>query len=78
MRLMNEYKVQLERVYREVVALDLYGELRELQAPAIDCVREALRVIESIVEECGTSTRYQASVVVEPVVGLDLTFPDTS
>ena len=59
----DECIIQLERVYREMVALDLYGEFSVEQHHALDYVKEAIQHVESILDECGDARRYQAPLL---------------
>lgn len=59
--LLDVCQVQLEYVFRELVALELFGELSPQQDVAINCVREALAIVQSSLEESEITfhNRYQ-------------------
>ena len=63
--MLDRCQVQLEYVFRELIALELLGELLTQQQAAIDFVRQALAIVQCLLEE-GESrmqNRYRAQLV---------------
>ncbi len=57
----DEFAIQLQRVYRDLVALELYGELTDSEQRALEWVKDAVDLLEEMSEE-HTTPRYQAPV----------------
>ena len=62
---MDSHSVQLQLVYRELVAAELLGEQ---VAPALNCVREAVRIIEDY-DVLNDQSSYQAQTLPERAIG---------
>ena len=71
MDLLDSYQLQLELAYRELIAMELIGELSDQQEPTLGLVREALSIVQSILERNDQDIQrgYQASVVHEGSIG---------
>ena len=48
--LLDSYQLQLELTYRELIGIGLLGELSDQQEPTLGLVREALSIVQSILE----------------------------
>ena len=62
----DSYQLQLELAYRGLIAMKLLGELSNQQEPTLGLVREALSIVQSILERNDQDIQrgYQASVVI--------------
>ena len=63
---LDSHSAQLQLVYRELVAAELLGQH---VAPALECVREAVRMLENAVDHADSRSSYQAPTLPERGIG---------
>ena len=70
--MLDVFEVQTELIYRELVGLEILGELDESGIVALGCVMKALALLRDAAEKIDVTERsgYQASAVYDGNVGI--------